>query len=376
MQLWTDCIFAPASARAGGTPPHRIGLLPGQGIGPEVTRVALRAIEALGEYAPLDARLAEGPWEPTPRDPVSPGIAAFCAETFAAGGAVLAGPYGGRFVYDLRRRFDLFCKLNPLVPSRALRGAGRLRPQALEGVDVLVVRENLGGVYQGEWRETRSPTGERVAEHAFRYTEGQVRRVLGAAARLAAGRRGSMTVVVKPGGTPSISRLWCDGAEEAAAAEGVSWRSLEGDCAAYRLIQHPGDFDVVVAPNLFADVLCDLGAVLLGSRGLSFGGSYAEDGAAVYQTNHGAALDLAGTGRCNPCGHLLALAMLLRQSHGLLAAADAIETAIDATWAEGLRTEDLAEPGTRVVGTAEIGDRIVAAVRRQAERRATLDALR
>jgi 3-isopropylmalate dehydrogenase len=102
--------------------------------------------------------------------------------------------------------------------------------------------------------------------------------------------------------------------------------------------------------------------VLLGSRGMSFGGSYAANGAAVYQTNHGAAFDLAGTDCANPAAHLLALAMLLRQSHGLHAAADALERAIEATWAAGLRTRDLAEPGTRIVGAAELGGRIVAAV--------------
>jgi 3-isopropylmalate dehydrogenase len=368
MQLWTDHIPG-FPRRPNGAGRYLLGVLPGEGVGPEVTRLALDVLAALQEsgLAPVDVRTGGG-GIPTPDEPLPAALADFCAGTFAAGGAVLAGPYGGRFVYEMRRRFDLFCKFNPLRPSPALRDAGRLRPEAVAGVDVLVVRENVGGIYQGNWRETETPDNGRLAEHSFSYSETQVRRILEVSARIAATRRRRLAVVAKPGGMPSIHRLWRDCAEEIAAAAGVECTMLDVDYAAYRLLQHAGELDVVVAPNLAADVLCDVGAVLLGGRGLSFGGSFADGGAAVYQTNHGAAYDLAGTDRVNPVGHVLALAMALRQSFGLADAASAVERAIDDVWAEGARTADLAAPGAKAVGTAELGERIIAALTRGARR--------
>jgi len=347
-----------------GHPGRRIvGVLEGEGIGPEVIGVALRALGALEASGIPCADVRRGP-----RNPGFEEASAFCAETFAAGGAVLCGPFGGRFVYDLRRRFDLFCKLSPLTPSPALRGASRLRPEFLAGVDILAVRENTGGVYQGRWGETSTPGG-RVAEHFFCYGETEVRRILAVGARLAASRRRRMAVIVKPGGVPSISQLWCDCAAEAARAAEVELANLDVDYAAYRLVQDARDFDVIVAPNMLGDILIDLGAVLLGSRGASFSGNFSTEGAAVYQTNHGAAKDLAGSGRANPAGQVLSLAMLLRESFGLGDAASLLEAALEDAWARGFRTFDVMTPGASLVGTAEMGDRIAESVTRLAARR-------
>jgi 3-isopropylmalate dehydrogenase len=357
-----DSISEP-SARAGTATPV-LGVLEGEGVGPEVIRVAMQALHALEGMglARVDVRFAR------PAKPSFEDAASFCAGIFAAGGAVLAGPFGGRFVYDLRRRFDLFCKLSPLRPSPALRGATRLKPEALQGVDIVVVRENTGGIYQGRWNEAFGPEG-RVAEHTFGYTEAQARRILDVGARLAARRRGRVTIIVKAGGIPSVSRLWCDCGAEAARALGVAFAALDVDYAAYRLVQHAADLDVIVAPNMFGDVLNDLGAVLLGSRGISYSGNYTPEGAGVYQTNHGAAADLAGTGRANPAGQVYSLAMLLRESFGLDAAAALLEAALDDVWTRGFRTADLAEPGCKVVGTVELGDRLADAIARLAARR-------
>src|SRR5262249_33206602 len=154
-----------------------------------------------------------------------------------------------------------------------------------------IVREDSGGVYQGSWQEQITQWGDRLAEQRFAYSEGQVRRFLHAVARLAQGRRRQLTVVWKEAGVPTISRLWRDCAEDAAQTYGVHFGMVDIDLMAYRLIQEPQLFDVIAAPNLFGDVLADLGAALLGSRGLSYSGNYTERGAAVYQTNHGAAYD-------------------------------------------------------------------------------------
>jgi 3-isopropylmalate dehydrogenase len=225
-------------------------------------------------------------------------------------------------------------------------------------VDVLVVRENASGEYLGQWRDERGADGQRWVEHSFAYTEAEVGRLLRIGAGLAADRRGSMLVVVKQGGLPALTSLWSDCALTAAAAAGVTCRFANVDLAAYLLIQHPRDLDVVVAPNLFGDVLADVGGILLGSRGLTYSGNFAGDGSAVYQTNHGGALDLAGTDRANPVGQISSLAMLLRQSFGLAEAAAAVEAAIRAVWREGWRTADLPETGCRVIGTREMACRI------------------
>jgi len=291
--------------------------------------------------------------------PLSDDVTSFCREVFSQGGAILAGPGGGRFVYDLRREFDLFCKLSPLKVSGALVTATRLKPEFLRGVDILLVRENIAGVYQGQWSETQIPAEGRRAEHSFHYSEKQVRRILEVAARIAQRRRGSMTVVIKDGGVPTISKLWRDCGEEMAAALGVHTSFLNVDHAAYCLIQHAQDLDVVVAPNLFGDILADLGSVLLGSRGLSFSGNFSSVGAAVYQTNHGSAYSLVGKNEANPLGQFFALAMLLRESFGLDREAAVIEESVEQILNAGWRTADLMMEGCRPVTTLEMTDLII-----------------
>lgn len=296
----------------------------------------------------------------------------FLDQTFAEEGAVLAGPRSGRFVYEVRKRFDLFCKLSPLRPCPQLAAAGRLKAEYMKDVDILVVRENASGVYHGCSRTVHSTDDCRTVEHTFWYTEEEVRRIVRVAAHLAADRRGELLVVIKDGGMPELSNLWRDCAREAAVDAGVRCRFANVDLAAYLLIQHARELDVVVAPNLFGDVLADVGSLLLGSRGLSYSGNLAADGAAIYQTNHGAALDLAASDRANPVGQIYSLAMLLRESFGLSDAATMIEAAVARAWQQGWRTEDLVEPGCRLVGTQEMGKRIADAVDRCAREPAAL----
>ena len=366
---WTDAVFREPRVAAQTL---TVGVLPGEGVGPDVISAALAVLSAV--EAGSDARFEISSGGPIGRDAeassgraLTEEVSSFCEGVFGRGGAVLAGPGGGRFVYDLRRRFDLFCKLSPLRPIAALLEAGRMKAQGVAGADILLVRENVGGVYQGEWRETADEREGRLCEHSFRYSERQVRRILGVAARLAAGRRGRLAVVIKDSGVPGMSALWRDLGREEAAVVGVEVGFVDIDLAAYRLIQDPLSFDVIAAPNLFGDVLADLGAVLLSSRGVSFSGNFSEAGAAVYQTNHGSALDLAGQGKANPLGQIASLAMMLRESFGLAREAAWIDAAVEEVMRQGFRTFDVAESGTTVVGTAAMGERIAAAVRRQAQ---------
>jgi 3-isopropylmalate dehydrogenase len=365
---WTDLVFREARRPVNGT--FAVGVLRGEGVGPEVIGAALTVLSALEGDG---RRFAVATGGPIGRDaevlsgrPLTEEVAAFCAETFAAGGAVLSGPGGGRFVYDLRQRFDLFCKLSPLRPIEPLLDAGCLNPARAAGADVLVVRENAGGEYFGSWRDDAPQGGSRVCEHVFRYSEPEVRRLVATAARLAAARRGRLAVIVKDGGFPSVSALWRDLSGEAAARESVDLRVLDIDLAAYLLVRDPLSFDVIAASNLFGDVLADVGALLLGARGASFSGNFSEAGAAVYQTNHGSALDIAGQGRANPIGQICSLAMLLRESLGLAREASWIEESIAEVVAGGHRPFDVAGEGERTVGTAEMGERVAEAVRRRA----------
>ena len=145
---------------------------------------------------------------------------------------------------------------------------------------------------------------------------------------------------------------------------GVRAEFINVDFAVYELIQHPSRFDVVVAPNLFGDILADLAGVLLSSRGVTFSGNFDPRGHAVYQTNHGCARDLAGADVANPGGQILSLAMLLRESFGLSSAAALIERSLAEVWSQGWRTADVAEPGSRILGTQSIVARVVEQVLR------------
>ena len=345
-----------------GDAPFVVGVLEGEGIGPEVIGIALQLLQILEKTRGLKFSLSFGgaigvtaktrDGQPLPDD-----IIAFCQNIFAQGGAILNGPGGDRYVYDLRVQFDLFCKLSPLRVSPELVNSGRMKPESVRDVDILLVRENVSGFYQGKWSENVTPEGA-VASQTCTYSEKEVRRIVQVAAHLAQTRRGHLSVVVKDGGVPTLSKLWRDCAVEIARETNIEYSILNVDYAAYKLIQHAHEFDVMVAPNLFGDVLGDLGSVLLGSRGLSFSGNFAANGAAVYQTNHGSAYDLVGKNEANPVGQISSLSMMLRESFGLHEEAQMLEDAVTQVWKKGWRTSDIAEAGCQIVGTREMGDLI------------------
>ena len=360
---WSQSVVdRPSDVRTTGKP-CSIGVLKGEGVGPEVVGAALQVLAALEQECASVFSVSFGgsigmESERESGKALSGAVTQFCADIFAKGGAILAGPGGGRFVYDMRRRFDLFCKISPLAAHGVLRNAGRMKAQQGAQIDILVVRENAAGIYQGEWTETRGANNERIALHRFSYSESEVRRILEVAARISRQRRGELVVVTKPSGIPTVSRLWLDVAEQVSQDFGIKIVPMEVDYAAYYLVQHAQSLDVVVTPNLFGDVISDIGGVLVGSRGLCYSGNFSGQGYGVYQTNHGAAHDLAGTDRANPAGQIFSLAMMLRESFGLVEEATLIERAVVETWRQGWRTADLAERGCRVIGTREMADRI------------------
>ncbi len=350
----TQCV--PGWERRASHSPCVVGVLPGEGVGPEVVDAALTVLDAVtgpsgrrfeihraGEIGP---RGRERSWL------TEEGVE-FCRSIFAAGGALLCGAMGGRSVYDLRARFDLYCKLVPLRPSPALADVAIVRPERLTHVDVLIVRENLGGLYAGEFGRRE---GGRVAYQHFSYRADQVERIIQVAARLAAMRRGQLSVIGKSGGVPEVSALWREMAEAVASDHGVVLEVLEVDNASYQLVADPRRFDVVVAPNFLGDILADAATVLLGSRGMSYSANFGPDGRAVYQTGHGAAHDLSGSDRANPVAQILSLAMMLRESFGLAREGLHIETAVERVLASGLRSPDIAGVGSRIAGTRKLAE--------------------
>ncbi len=344
-----------------------IGVLKGEGIGPEVVDSALAVLSALEETTGTHFSLEYG--GPIGREaeslhgrPLSNGVIDFCDDVFRRRGAVLCGPGGGRFVYDLRKRFDLYCKIVPIRSEPALGGSRVLRNECTTDIDIVLVRENIGGLYQGTW-DTVVRGGEgRTAIHSLTYTEKQVRDVLEVGGRLAARRRGKMSVVWKESGLPSVSELWKSCASGIADKYGVTLSMIDVDYAAYWLLCDAEEIDVIVTPNLFGDILGDLAAVIPGSRGLTYSGNYAPSGNAVYQTNHGAAYDLAATDTANPVGQIMSLAMLLRESFDLSAEAALIEAAVRDVWSRRWRTSDLAQPDCSVVGTRKMTELICESV--------------
>jgi 3-isopropylmalate dehydrogenase len=350
-----------------------IGVIEGSGIGPEVIAAALRVLAAVEQVTGLKCELRHGgvigeEAEKHFGSSLPESTAHFYTEIFSRGGAILNGPGGGRFVYDLRKRFDLFCKFVPVRSCPQLaRNAPSIASNNLHPIDMLIVRDNIAGAYQGNWSVRESESGK-IAEHTFSYNSRQIQRLANVAARAAAARRGKIHVIVKDGGLPAVTSLWREVSVAEAAKRNVEAIFVNVDLAAYEFIRNPAQFDVVLTPNLFGDILVDITGALLGSRGVTFSGNYDGVGNAVYQTNHGCAHDLAGADVANPGGQILSLAMMLRESFGQGHAATLMENALAAAWQDGWRTADVAEPGCRVVGTHAMAEQVANHVLRFAEK--------
>jgi 3-isopropylmalate dehydrogenase len=347
----------------------RVVVLPGDGIGPEVVREGVRVLAAVAARFGHEVTLEEA----------AIGGAAIAAtgtalpeETLAAcraADAVLLGAVGDPRYDDptlavrpeqgllgLRKELGLFANLRPVKPLPCLREASPLRPEVLEGVDLMVVRELTGGIYFGE--KTRTATG---ATDLCSYSVEEVERVVRVAGRLARGRRRKITSVDKAN-VLETSRLWREVAERVVKAEFPDCQ-LEHqlvDSCAMQLVRRPADFDVVVTENMFGDILTDEASVLAGSIGLLPSASLGVGRCGLYEPIHGSAPDIAGKGIANPYGTIMSVAMLLRHSLGLPAEAAAVEQAVSAAVAEGVLTPDLGGRAT----TSEAGAAVVRALRR------------
>ena len=360
--------------------PYNIAVLPGDGIGPEVTAQAVRVLEAVGRafghrfslsYADIGGIGIDNHGSPFPPE------ARQRAET---ADAVLFGAVGGpkwddpnaavrpeQGLLDIRAQMGVFANIRPVKVYPWLADASPLKPGILQNVDLVVVRELTGGLYYAEPRGRRETPGGIIAEDTMRYSETEIERVLRVAFELARSRRQKLTSVDKAN-VLECSRLWRTVAVRIGREyPDVTLDHVLVDACAMQLIQQPARFDVIVAENTFGDILTDEASVLAASMGLLPSASLAAPPAAgqpaigMYEPIHGTAPDIAGRGIANPIGAILSAALLLRYSLALAEEAAAIERAVEQTLQSGARTADIAA-GAPAIGTEEMGDRIIAAL--------------
>jgi 3-isopropylmalate dehydrogenase len=346
-------------------------VLPGDGIGPEVTAVATRVVDAVAAAAGLEIRWDERLMGGCSIDAHGTALTDEVLRACAAADAVLLGAVGGprwdttdpdaprpeQGLLALRAGLGLFANLRPVKPVPALYDSSPLRRDRIAGTDLLVVRELTGGIYFG----ASGREGDRAYDTCV-YTRGEIERVARRGFEAARGRRGRLTSVDKANVLES-SRLWREVVSGLAAEyPDVALDHVLVDNAAMQLVSRPADFDVIVTENLFGDILSDEAAMLTGSIGMLPSASLGASGAGLYEPVHGSAPDIAGQGLANPMAACLSAAMMLRYSLGAPEAADRIEAAVAGTLEAGLRTRDLGGD----LGTAEIADAILLALARPA----------
>jgi 3-isopropylmalate dehydrogenase len=366
----------------GGLQRFDVVAIPGDGVGPEVVAAARRVVDAAGERFGFEVDWTEVLAGGAAIDEHDVAIRPSDVEACRTADAVLLGAVGGprwsdpsarvrpeQALFALRGGLGLFANLRPVTVHPALVPSSPLRPELLEGVDLLIVRELTGGIYFGRPSEERPSQAGREAVDTMVYTEGEIRRVVLLAGAMAAKRRGKLTSVDKAN-VLATSRLWRKVVDE----ERRRFPTVEVshqlvDSCAMLLIRKPADFDVIVTENLFGDILSDEAAVLAGSLGMlpsaSLGDRLTKHGTfGLYEPIHGSAPDIAGEDKANPIGTILSAAMLLRLSLGLDAAATAVEAAVNDALDRGWRTVDLADPndpddGLVVVGTTGFATAVI-----------------
>jgi 3-isopropylmalate dehydrogenase len=353
-------------------------ILPGDGIGPEVTEQAVLVLQsvadAFGHQLQLQHKNIGGAALTAANDPLPPDTIQACLSS----SAVLLGAVGGP-AFDhypnhlrpeagllrLRRELGAYANLRPAICFPALEDCSPLRADLVRGTDIMIVRELLGGLYFGEPRSIRGEPGSRVATNTMTYGEPAIERIARVAFDLAKKRRQKVLSVDKAN-VLECSRLWREVVTRCAKDyPGVQLSHMYVDSAAMSLLQRPRDFDVVLTENMFGDILSDQAGGVVGSLGLlasaSIGGPVG-----VYEPVHGSAPDIAGKGIANPLGAILSAALLLRHSFQLDREAACIESAVSAVLNQGSRTADIARAGRSPVSTSEMGCRVAEAVKESA----------
>lgn len=350
----------------------KIAVLPGDGIGPEVTAQAVKVLETLrGEGLPLE--LEHGLIGGAAYDEVGHPLPEPTLALARNADAILFGAEGG-FHYEtlprglrpgdallaLRRELDLFANFRPVITYPELIGASPMKASQIDGLDILILRELTGDLYFGEPRGVIEENGLRVGINTMRYDENEIRRIAIVAFETARMRRRRVCSVDKANVLESME-LWREVVDEVARDyPDVELEHLYVDAAAMSLLRSPTRFDVILTGNLFGDILSDQASMLTGSIGMLPSASLGKGKRGLYEPVHGCAPDIAGKNIANPLASILSAAMLMRMSGEAPETAERIERAVRRVLASGYRTADIAEPGTRQVGTQEMGNLVAA----------------
>lgn len=346
-------------------PVYRLTVLPGDGIGPEVVREAVKMLQAVAGKFSLEFELREAMMGGCAIDAVGNPLPPETLDRCRQGDAVLLGAIGGpkwdttdpkkprpeQGLLGLRKGLELFANIRPVKVFDALLEASTLRPEVVRGVDLIVVRELTGGIYFG----ASAREGDRAYD-TMEYRAYEVERLMRVAFELARKRRRRVHSVDKANVLES-SRLW----RETAVKTAADYPDVEiihqlVDNTAMQLIREPSQFDILATENLFGDILSDESSMLSGSLGMLASASIGDGGAALYEPIHGSAPDIAGQDKANPIATVLSVAMMFRYSFDIPEPAAAIEKAVDDVLAAGYRTGDIMSDGMTLVGTERMGD--------------------
>ena len=354
----------------------KIAVLPGDGIGKEITIEAVRVLKALG----LPMTLEEAPVGGAAYDALGDPLPESTLKLAKDADAILFGAVGGwqydtlprakrpeQAVLGLRKHLGLFANLRPSIVFPELVNASTLKPEVVAGLDILILRELTGDIYFGQPRGIRTAEdgpfkGQREGFDTMRYTEGEIRRIMHvgfAAAR----KRSKKLCSVDKSNVLETMQLWREVAADVATGyPDVAFSSMYVDNAAMQLVKNPRQFDVMVTGNMFGDILSDEASMLTGSIGMQPSASLNDSKKGLYEPIHGSAPDIMGQDLANPLATILSAAMMLRYSFDNEAAAVKIETAVRKVLKDGLRTADIYETGTTKVGTKAMGDAVLKAL--------------
>ena len=349
----------------------KIAVLPGDGIGQEIVAEAVKVIKAL-QADGLDVEMQEALVGGTAYDATGTPLPKETLEIAKASDAILLGAVGGykwesldisvrpeKGLLGLRAELDLFANLRPAILYPQLADASTLKPEVVSGLDIMIVRELTGGIYFGKPRGVRTlENGEREGYNTLVYKESEIRRIAQVAFDIAR-KRNSKVCSVDKANVLECTELWREvviGMHKN--NDDIELSHMYVDNAAMQLVRAPKQFDVMVTTNMFGDILSDCAAMLTGSIGMLPSASLNAKGQGMYEPIHGSAPDIAGQDVANPLATILSVAMMLDES----ALADRIEKAVDSVLDQGLRTADIYSDGMTKVGTAEMGDAVVASL--------------
>ena len=353
----------------------KILILPGDGIGTEIVDQAVKVINSLNANHEMGMTLVNGLMGGIAYDETGSPLPDETIKTAKSCDSILLGAVGGpkwealerdlrpeRGLLGIRSELDLFSNLRPAILYPQLASASSLKTEIVSGLDLMIVRELVGGIYFGKPRGIEIRDGERFGINSATYYESEIARI-GHSAFQIAQKRGKRVCSVDKANVLEVSELWREVMEEVSSSyPDVTLSHMYVDNAAMQLVRDPKQFDVMVTSNLFGDVLSDCAAMLTGSIGMLPSASLDKNNFGMYEPIHGSAPDIAGKDIANPLATILSVSMMLRYSLNQVELADKINLAVSEVLDKGYRTKDISAAGDKVVGTEEMGDLIVMAL--------------